>query len=276
MQQLTHGPMPIDASEANRRLRGVLIGPDGNTTCVVVTFSADALKNRREIVSRVQQLVTELCHVDLADQHFAGPVIDGLSVDQAGQASLSQLAIPSAIVVLAIAGFCLGSFRAAVIVFGLSVFCQAATLALVHFAGETMGALLIVLPPLIQVLAVAGGVHLTNYYFESWVAEGRNSAPWAAVRLGWVPILLSSGTTALGIGSLLVSDLTPIRNFAAFGSAGVLLTAGLLLTVVPLLWTLVPVGEVGRGQLVRHRFLRSVADGHCSPTGCVSNTVPSC
>ena len=44
---------------------------------------------------------------------------------------------------------------------------QAATLAIVFYSGETMNALLIVLPPLIQVLAVAGGIHLINYYFEA-------------------------------------------------------------------------------------------------------------
>ena len=130
---------------------------------------------------------------------------------------------------------CLRSFRAGLFVFGLSVFCQAATLALLHFCGETMSALLIVLPPLIQVLAVAGGIHLANYYFDAVPTHGVRGASAEAVRQGWLPCILSSGTTVIGMASLMVSQLLPIRSFGAYSAAGLTLTTVLLLTMLPAL-----------------------------------------
>ena len=106
------------------------------------------------------------------------------------------------------------------------------TLALLHLGGETMSALLIVLPPLIQVLAVAGGIHLINYYWDA-ARKGDARPAQRAFRIGWLPCTLASGTTALGLASLMVSDLTPIQLFGTYGAAGVLVTVGLLLAVLP-------------------------------------------
>ncbi len=239
MARMMMTPRPVPRADAMSRLRGTFIGPDDRTTRVVITFRHAALRQRRRLVHLIQFVTTKVCQVPARRQYLAGPVIDGLAVDEASKASLNQLAAPSALVVFILACYCLDSMRAGMIVFGLSIFCQGATIALIHYAGQTMNALLIVLPPLIQVLAVAGGVHLTNYYFDSLAKRGPREAPWQALRLGWLPTLLSAGTTALGIGSLMVSKLTPVAQFGVFGSAGVVLTAGLLLSLVPmtlLLW----------------------------------------
>ena len=233
---LTGGPRPISRDDAVRRLEGSFVGPDGLQTCVVIGFTAAALKHRGELVNRIQACIQQVCRVSRAEQHLAGPVIDGLSVDRAGRASLDQLAVPSAVLVTVLACVCLGSLRAGLTVAGLSLFCQAMTLALVHFSGQSMSALLSVLPPLVQVLAVAGGVHLTSYYFDSLEHHGPRDAAREAVRQGWLPCLLSAGTTALGTGSLISSRLSPIRSFGMFASAGVVLTAALLLLMVPAVW----------------------------------------
>jgi predicted RND superfamily exporter protein len=54
-----------------------------------------------------------------------------------------------------------------------------------------------------------------------------------AVQSGWLPCVLSAGTTAIGLASLMVSEMTPIRQFGAYGAAGVVLTSGLVLAVIP-------------------------------------------
>lgn len=240
VDQLTSGPRPVRRETAVKRLRGTLIGPDNSQTMVIVTFGPKALEDRSRLVGLIQTEVTETFGVPESEQHLAGPVIDGLSVDRASHASLDRLALPSSLVVLVLSVVCLGSLRGGLIVFGLSVYCQFATLALIHYTGESMSALLIVLPPLLQVLAVAGGVHLTNYYFDARRTLGVETAPESAVRQGWLPCLLSAGTTALGIGSLMVSQLSPIRLFGLYGSVGVLLTAALALILVPAVWYIWP------------------------------------
>ncbi len=230
-QQLAGAPLNLSTAEARRRLKGSLLGPDGETTCAIVAFTPEALAQRRKVVLTIHA-VLKACGVPLAEQHLAGPVIDGLSVDEAGRQSMAHLALPSALVVFVVCCWSLKSFRAACLVFVLSFYAQGLTLALLHLGGETMSALLIVLPPLIQVLAVAGGIHLLNYYWDA-VRKGDDGPAWRAFRIGWLPCTLAAGTTALGLASLMVSDLTPIQLFGTYGAAGVLVTVGLLLAVLP-------------------------------------------
>jgi len=236
---LLRPPIDLDEAEAGRRLQGSLLGQDGVTTCVVVVLDPRALPGRARWVELLRATATRHCSVPADDLHLAGPVLDGLEVDRESQASLDRFALPSALAVLGMCLLFLPTWRSALVVFGLSIFCELATLALVHHCGDSLNALLIVLPPLIQTAAVSGGIHLVNYHFSvsdsgGWPAGGQ------AIRLAWLPCALSAGTTAIGLGSLLVSGLSPIRAFGAYGAAGMVLTTALLLTVIPGLFTLWP------------------------------------
>jgi uncharacterized protein len=223
----------IAEAEAIDRLRGTMIGSDGSTTFVVIGFTKQGLAQRARLVPLIQQAAERYCGVPGDEQHLAGPVIDGLSVDLASAATLQKLAVPSSAAVFFVGLWCLGSWRATVIVFGISLYCQAVTLALISLCGDTMSALLIVLPPLIQVLALAAGIHLVNYYRSTDSDGSRSDAAGQAFKIGWLPCVLSAGTTAVGMASLLVSDLAPIRSFGAYATAGLLLTTGLVLLLVP-------------------------------------------
>ncbi len=242
-----------------RRLRGSWIGPDGRSTYLMIAFTPAGLARRAELVDLVRVAVHRYAGVAYDDIHLAGPVADGWTVDRASQRSLSVLALPSSIVVFLLSWWCLKQFRAALIVFGVAALSQGAALALVYYGGETMNALLIVLPPLIQVLAMAGGLHLANYY------SGRDGSPSEAARRawrqGWLPCLLSGGTTALGLASLSVSQLTPVRLFGLYGALGVMVATALVLSLVPGLFVLLrvapmsvrSVGPLGTGTRLEHR-----------------------
>ncbi|MFC1758096.1 RND family transporter [Planctomycetota bacterium] len=226
-------PFGLSRSEAISRLQGTLVGPDNVTTCLVVTFTKEGLERRAELVVWLREAARIHCHVEPADLHLAGPVMDGLTVDTLSKHALNRFAIPSTLIVFYVCYLCLGSLRGGLLVVGLSLLGQGATLALVHYAGDEMSALLIVMPPLIQVLAVAGGIHLVNYYAEARTHFGKDEAAARALQMGWLPCALSAGTTALGLVSLTTSGLTPIRSFGVYSSAGVLVTTGLLLAFIP-------------------------------------------
>lgn len=273
--------------EAIRRLQGTLIGPDGETTCAIVTFTTDGLKRRERLVRFIEGTLSRYCKVPAGEWRMAGPVIDGLSVDVASRKALDQFAVPSSLIVLLVCWACLRNLRAALLVFGMSLLCQGATLALVHYSGETMSALLIVMPPLIQVLAVAAGIHLTNYCFDATERLGAGvetgvtsaiseasvivEASRDAVRLGWLPCVLSAGTTAIGLASLMVSEMTPIRQFGAYGAAGVVLTSGLVLAVIPGVFALWPAIHKSR----RASQIPVPTAGNASPVPFAENELPA-
>ncbi|MCA9212518.1 MAG: MMPL family transporter [Planctomycetales bacterium] len=246
--KLTSPPVLLSRDTAIARLRGTLVGNDENQTCVVVAFNAAGLAKRSLIVPRLQLAVEKFCEVQPADIHMAGPVMDGMTVDHASKNALDRFAPLSSLVVLGLCWICLDSIPMALLVFGASLLCQAATLAIISWCGDTMSALLIVMPPLIQVLAVAGGVHLANYYFDEARREGLDGAAVRAFRLGWLPCSLSSATTAIGLGSLMVSHLVPVRAFGAYAAVGVSVTLAVLLSVIPGILLIWPVRTPSRGD----------------------------
>ena len=231
---MTRPPLSLSDAEAVGRLSGSLVGPDGETTCVVIGFTEQALRQRARLVPLIRRAATRHCQVPPQSLHLAGPIMDGYEVDRATRYTLDVLAPLSAAVVLVVCYLCVGSAGGALMVFLLSLFCQGLTLAIVHFGGGTMTALMAVLGPLIQVLAIAGGIHFVNYYFDSQASSENHSAALArAFRLAWLPCLLAAATTAIGLGSLGVSGLVAVREFGLYAAIGVILTAGLLLTLLP-------------------------------------------
>ncbi|QDU91639.1 MMPL family protein [Pirellulimonas nuda] len=250
----------LDRAQAIRRLQGSLIGPDGQTTLVTATLTGRGLEQRERVVELLRQAATDACGVPDDQLRVAGPVVEAMAIDAASQASLNYFAGPSSLVVFLLCWASLRSLRAAVVVFGLAGFCQAATMALVYYGGDSLTALLIVLPPLVQVLAVAGGVHLTNYYFDMQESLGDGDESHAArhaFHMGWAPCVLSAATTAIGMASLTASELAPIRAFGAYAAAGVLLTAAVMLGLLPAFYALWPPRRAaGRGY-----FGRSPAPG---------------
>lgn len=230
---LTEPPLELPHEEAVRRLQGSIVGPDGDTTCVVASFTAEGLARRAKLVELLRDGATKYCHVPREKQHLAGPVIDGLSVDRASKHALDTLVIPSIAIVLLVAWWALGSLVGAIVVCALSLLCQGLALSLVHFSGDKMNALFIVIPPLIQTMAVSGGIHLANYYRLALMGRSRGAAAFEAIRIAWVPCLLSGGTTAVGLASLCNSGVVPIYTFGRYAAAAGVATTVLLLAVLP-------------------------------------------
>ncbi|WP_197168253.1 MMPL family transporter [Neorhodopirellula pilleata] len=223
----------LSDQQARQRLSGSLLGPDDSTTAVVIAFNKEGLRQRTRLVPLIQLAASKYAGVEYSQQHLAGPIMDGYAVDRASEMTMSRYAPMSSIIVLCVCVLCLESFYAAILVFATSCISQVIALSILHHCGGEMTALMIVLPPLIQVLAIAGGIHLVNYTMDAARDTGDRTAVAKAVQIGWLPCVLSSATTAIGLGSLAVSGLTAVREFGVFAAFGVIVTVAVLLVLLP-------------------------------------------
>ncbi|MEZ6031560.1 MAG: MMPL family transporter [Planctomycetaceae bacterium] len=229
----------MSLQDAIQRLQGTLIGPDGRTTCIVVTLNRTGMDHRGTVIDNLRRAIRLSCGVADEQIHLAGPVMDGLTTDRASHRSLTNFAGPSAFIIFLICWWSLRSLLSGAIVFLAACFCQSVLLAAIYYTGQKLSALLIILPPLVQVLTISGGIHLMNYYRSALLLLPPQLAAIEAFRRGWLPTVLSLGTTAMGTASLMVSGLEPIRLFGVYGTIGVLLTTATVLTVIPcsmILW----------------------------------------
>ena len=92
-------------------------------------------------------------------------------------------------------------------------------------------------------LAISGAIHLTNYYKDEVQTSGVQGAAERAVKTGWFPCSLTAATTALGLGSLAVSDVVPVKTFGIYSAVGVIASLPVLLLMLPAIWSLWPLKE---------------------------------
>ena len=90
-------PLDLKRDDAIARVQGTLVGPDQKTTLAIVTLTPTGLADRAEVVRQIRSGLEKYCHVEPDDQHLAGPVMDGLTVDHSSNQSLNWFAVPSAI-----------------------------------------------------------------------------------------------------------------------------------------------------------------------------------
>ncbi|MFM1904240.1 MAG: hypothetical protein RLZZ440_2140, partial [Planctomycetota bacterium] len=197
--RLTAPPLSLSHEEAVERLTGVVVGPDGRQTCVILGFTPEGLSDRRRAVAWIRDTLVEITGAAADELHLAGPVIDNVAVDSASEESLRVYGGPAAVIVFGLTWLALRSVRYAVVVFLLALGCVGLCFASLEAWGDRMNPVLIVMPLLVLTLGVSGGIHLVNYLVEEYRRGPARGAAWRAVRVGWVPCSLSAGTTALGL-----------------------------------------------------------------------------
>jgi predicted RND superfamily exporter protein len=145
----------------------------------------------------------------------------------------------------------LRSFRLATLVLLASMYVTLAVVALIPATGKTLNMVLIVLPNLLMVLTTSGAIHLANYWKHEAALDPAQGIV-RAVRMAWVPCLLASVTTAVGMASLLTSELAPVRDFGLYAAIGCLVSLAMILFGFPSLLAVWP-GESTAQAEAAHR-----------------------
>ena len=236
IRAMTSPPASMSDAAAVRRLRGTLVGPDGRQTCVVAAMEISGDQYRRQLIPMIRENLSRLLEVDAADIAIVGGPYDGAVIDSAAIATVAKFSPLSAVIAALLCLICLRSLPLTAVIVATAVIGQGLVLAFVYYAGYEMNAILIVLPPLVFVLTVSSGIHLSNYYLDiirEFPERSSTVAAAAAMRAGVLPCLLAAATTVVGLSSLLLVRLQPVRVFGAVASIGVMMTLAILILILP-------------------------------------------
>ncbi len=163
---------------------------------------------------------------------LAGGLLEGIEIDAESLRS-SRLIIPSAAVSLLLCLICLRSLRLALPIFALAMLSQGLVLAITDWSDIRMNAILMVLAPLVFTITMSAGIHMANYYREERAESGEAGAMLRALAIGWLPCWLAIITTAIGLGSLAVSEVVPVRQFGLLGAVGCISAFSILFLIFP-------------------------------------------
>lgn len=231
----------IKRQAAIERLRGTLIGPDEKTTCLVAEISTHGQEDRSAAVAYIVETAESSCGLSPDVLRMGGPTVDAAAIDAESRKLLFQMAGLSGLVSLLVAGLRLRSVWLAAIVLVGAVYSTALSLAVVHYSGGRMNLLMTMLPPLIYILTISASVHLVNYYRDAVRDGAGRRAAKEAIAHGWLPCVLASATTAIGLISLAGSRIVPIQEFGVYASIGMVVSLVIVLLFLPAALRLLPV-----------------------------------
>ncbi len=222
----------------------------GSPVAVSVSFNEEGLVQLNRTMEELYDAAHEV-GIDEEDLHLGGSaVVSHRLSTESGRALWNpdhplwkfykrSPVLLSGIVGMLISFVVLRSMWLATIVMFVSVYSAAAMLALVSALGIELNLVLVVMPNLLMVLTLSGSIHLANYWSHA-VVNGDPNPVVSAVRTAAMPAFIASLTTAIGLMSLLTSQLTPVRDFGWYSAWGCMLSLLLILGVLPAILALYP------------------------------------
>ncbi len=128
----------------------------------------------------------------------------------------------------------------------IAVICSVAvttlwTISLLVAVGKTLNMVTVILPSLLFVLSLSGGIHIASRFLLICSSKQKRTAAMnKTLKEVCLPIFLSSLTTAVGFGSLMISDMQPVVDFGIFAAIGIVLSLLVNFLIVPGLLLLLP------------------------------------
>jgi predicted RND superfamily exporter protein len=114
------------------------------------------------------------------------------------------------------------------------------------------------LPVLILAIGIADAVHLlTHIKVETTRTPdaGKQEVITRALKMMWMPILMTTLTTAAGFLSMLTSELMPMRYFGVFAAVGIVYALIITVTLIPATMALLPKLKSGHKRLAFGGYL---------------------
>ena len=262
------GGIRLSDEEIQRKLQGILVGPDGKSTALLVTLTKEAPQGKalREVLEAIRDIgrecgvhpqkikddrfflikavhavwttVTEMIYgrtPDMSGVILGGPPVDNVAITNEGEQTLQRLIGLCGLIGLGLAWLCFRDVRLTMFIFWTAIISAGVALASVSFTGGTCDAILLSMPALVYVLAMSGSIHLINYYHDAIREHGLDMGPERAVKHALSPCFFANFTTALGLISLCWSGLIPISKFGFYAALGIMLQLILLFFYLPAL-----------------------------------------
>ena len=202
------------------RLAGWLIGQDRKTACLVLAPSPESGQSAAT-VEFLFATIEQVTGLPRSDIYVAGPSIDSVAIDEISAQSQRTLLPLFLLFSLFLLLCCLRNYFAALLVFWVAMINEELAGSLLYWCGAHVDSVSMLISSLVYVLTISGGVHLINYYRKT-LAEMQpgeeHTAPMQTFYKAIFPCSLAAFTTILGMGSLAISQMVPIRTFGIFAS----------------------------------------------------------
>ena len=227
-------------------LKGALISEKGDVTVVNITVQlpeVDKTNEVQEVMSHINAMLERYQqNYPNVEFHKAGIIAMNYAFMTAAQEDSSTLVPTMLLVILVFLTIMLRSFLSVVATLIVIIGSVMATVGLSGWAGMFLSTATVNVPTLVMTLAVADCVHVITTMRQS-MQNGFSKAHSIerSVSLNFIPILITSVTTAIGFLMMNMSDSPVLRDFGNLSALGVMIACFLSVTLLPALLKLFPI-----------------------------------
>ncbi len=132
----------------------------------------------------------------------------------------------------------LRSVKLTLLVLFVSYFTVFVTVSLVPPTGGSMNMVMVLMPTFLLVVVMSGAIHVAHYWRHA-AYHNMGNAVVEASKMASAPCLFATITTAIGLLSLLTSDLKPVRDFGVYSAVGSIIGVVVVLYLLPALIQLI-------------------------------------
>ncbi|EHU4866792.1 MMPL family transporter [Vibrio vulnificus] len=227
-------------------LANALVSEKGDVAVINITMQmpgVDETAEVNEVVAYVEQILSHY-RAEYPDVtiYKAGIIAMNHSFAMAAQNDSATLVPTMLLVILFFLTIMLRSFLSVLATLVVIIGAIVATLGIVGWAGMFLHVASVNVPTLIMTLAVADCVHVIAS-MRHFMRQGmpKSQAIHRSVTLNFVPIIITSVTTAIGFLMMNMSDSPVLRDFGNLSALGVMIACVLSVSLLPALLNLLPV-----------------------------------
>ncbi len=222
----------------------------GSPVAVAVVLSEAGEAEKSKSLELIRQAAKDV-GIPPEQLHLGGRPVASAALDEGVKAAVWNGAAPisrpwqrsvilfSGFVGVLVAFTMLRSVKLTLLVLFVSYFTVFVTLALVPATGGRMNMVLVLMPTFLLVVVMSGAIHVAHYWRHS-AFHKMSGAIVEASQMATPPCLLATVTTAIGLLSLLTSDLGPVRDFGVYSALGSFVGLGAVLYLLPSMIQLIP------------------------------------
>ncbi len=227
-------------------LVNALVSEKGDVAVINITMQmpgVDETAEVNEVVAYVEQMLSHYrAQYPDVTIYKAGIIAMNHSFTMAAQNDSATLVPTMLLVILVFLTLMLRSFLSVLATLVVIIGAIVATLGIVGWAGMFLHVASVNVPTLIMTLAVADCVHVIAS-MRHFMRQGmpKAQAIHRSVTLNFVPIIITSVTTAIGFLMMNMSDSPVLRDFGNLSALGVMIACVLSVSLLPALLNLLPV-----------------------------------
>ncbi|HFQ5342112.1 MMPL family transporter [Vibrio vulnificus] len=227
-------------------LVSALVSEKGDVAVINITMQmpgVDETAEVNEVVAYVEQMLSHYrAQYPDVTIYKVGIIAMNHSFAMAAQNDSATLVPTMLLVILVFLTLMLRSFLSVLATLVVIIGAIVATLGIVGWAGMFLHVASVNVPTLIMTLAVADCVHVIAS-MRHFMRQGmpKSQAIHRSVTLNFVPIIITSVTTAIGFLMMNMSDSPVLRDFGNLSALGVMIACVLSVSLLPALLNLLPV-----------------------------------